>query len=359
MVRGQRVEQPIRLDPAASAERAGLEYVTDDEPGIRRKRVGRYFSYIGLDGQPIRDREELKRLRSLAIPPAWTEVWICPNPSGHIQATARDAKGRKQYRYHPGWREVRDETKFTRMARFALALPLIRERVEADLGRRGLPKEKVLAAVVRLLETTHIRVGNEEYAQHNDSYGLTTLRDEHAQIERSKIVFEFRGKSGKEHSIDLRDRRLAQIVKRCQDLPGQRLFQYLDEDGECYTLASNDVNTYLRAITGEDFTAKDFRTWAGTVLCAEALAQIGPAATQTAAKRSLVRAIDQVAEQLGNTRAVCRKSYIHPAVMDAYLDGSFAQRWTAEGHPPVPGLSEAELATLALLQPQPSESQSE
>ena len=346
-----RVEQAIRLDPAASAERAGLEYVTDDEPGIRRKRVGRHFSYIGLDGQPIRDPDEVKRLKSLAIPPAWTEVWICPNPNGHIQATARDAKGRKQYRYHPGWREVRDETKFTRMARFALALPTIRERVEADLGRRGLPKEKVMAAVVRLLETTHIRVGNEEYAQHNDSYGLTTLRDEHAQIERSKIVFEFRGKSGKEHSIDLRDRRLAQIVKRCQDLPGQRLFQYLGEDGECYSLASNDVNAYLREMTGEDFTAKDFRTWAGTVVCAEALAEIGPAATKTAAKRSLVRAIDRVAEELGNTRAVCRKSYIHPAVMDAYLDGSFFERWTTEGHRSVPGLSETEVATMALVQP--------
>ncbi len=352
------MEQAIRLDPVASAERAGLEYVTDDEPGIQRKRVGRHFSYIGLDGQPIRDPDHLKRLRSLAIPPAWTEVWICPNPNGHIQATARDAKGRKQYRYHPDWRAVRDETKFTRMARFALALPTIRERVDADLGRRGLPKEKVMAAVVRLLETTHIRVGNEEYAQHNDSYGLTTLRDEHAQIERSKIVFEFRGKSGKEHSIDLRDRRLAQIVKRCQDLPGQRLFQYLDEDGECYTLASNDVNTYLREIAGEDFTAKDFRTWAGTVLCAEALAEIGPATTQTAAKRSLVRAIDRVAEQLGNTRAVCRKSYIHPAVMDAYLDGSFFERWTPQSLPAVPGLSETEVATLALVQPGAAESPS-
>lgn len=349
------MEQPIRLDPVASAERAGLEYVTDDEPGIRRRRVGRYFSYIGLDGQPIRDPGLLKQLRSLAIPPTWTEVWICANPNGHIQATARDAKGRKQYRYHPAWREVRDETKFTRMARFALTLPIIRERVDADLSLRGLPKEKVLAAVVRLLETTHIRVGNEEYAQHNDSYGLTTLRDEHAQIERSKIVFEFRGKSGKEHSIDLRDRRLAGIVKRCQDLPGQRLFQYLAEDGECYTLASNDVNAYLREIAGEDFTAKDFRTWAGTVLCAEALAQIGPATTQTAAKRALVRAIDEVAEELGNTRAVCRKSYIHPVVIDGYLDGSFFERWTAQGHPPVPGLSEAEVATLALLQPSEQE----
>ncbi|MCW5851980.1 MAG: DNA topoisomerase IB [Anaerolineae bacterium] len=347
------MEQAIKLDPVVSAERAGLEYVTDDEPGIRRKRVGRHFSYMGLDGQPIRDPAELKRLKSLAIPPAWTEVWICPNPNGHIQATARDAKGRKQYRYHPEWRAVRDETKFSRMARFALALPTLRERVEADLGRRGLPKEKVLAAVVRLLETTHIRVGNEEYAQHNDSYGLTTLRDEHAQIQRSKIVFEFRGKSGKEHSIDLRDRRLAGIVKRCQDLPGQRLFQYLGEDDECYSLVSNDVNAYLRDISGEDFTAKDFRTWAGTVLCAEALAEIGPANTKTEAKRLLVRAIDRVAEQLGNTRAVCRKSYIHPAIMDAYLDGSFFERWTAEGQPSVAGLSDTEVATLALLQPRP------
>jgi DNA topoisomerase I len=323
--------------------------VSDDTPGIRRRRVGRNFSYIGLDGQPIRDAEEVQRLKSLAIPPAWTDVWISPNPNGHIQATARDAKGRKQYRYHPRWREVRDAGKYRRLFAFARALPAIRQRVEHDLGLPGLTRDKVLAAVVRLLEETHIRVGNDEYARANDSFGLTTLQDDHVQVSRSKVVFEFRGKSGKEHQIDLRDRRLASIVKRCRDLPGQRLFQYLDENGKQRSISSGDVNTYLREITGQDFTAKDFRTWAGTVLCVQALAESGPAATKKEAKQTLLRAIDSVAEQLGNTRAVCRKSYIHPAIVETYLSEATLDFRKPRTRAPAKGLLPEEEAMLAVL----------
>ncbi len=340
-------------DPVQAAEAAGLEYVSDDEPGIRRKRAGKSWSYIGLDGKPIKDASELKRLRSLAIPPAWTDVWISPNPNGHIQATARDAKGRKQYRYHPRWREARDETKYTRMILFGHALPHIRERVEHDLARSGLPKQKVLAAVVRLLEETHIRVGNDEYATKNNSYGLTTMLDEHVNITGTKVEFEFRGKSGKDHQIDIKDRRLASIVKRCQELPGQRLFQYLDENGETLSISSGDVNAYLKEITGEDFTAKDFRTWAGTILAAEALWQQEPSKSQTAAKKVVVQAIDNVAGALGNTRAVCRKSYIHPNVIQAYMDGTLRdileRHAKAEGVP-VAGLRPEERALLGFLE---------
>ncbi len=321
----------MTLDAVTSAEAAGLRYVSDDEPGFQRRRTARGFRYVDTNGAPIRDEATLQRIRSLAIPPAWTDVWICPWPDGHIQATARDAKGRKQYRYHPRWREARDLAKYDRLRAFGEALPGIRARVEADLARPGLPREKVLAAVVRLLERTHIRVGNDEYARSNESYGLTTLQDDHAQIRRGKIVFEFRGKSGKDHQIDLKDSQLAQIVKRSRDLPGQRLFQYLDENGTPRAVTSGDVNAYLRDITGQDFTAKDFRTWAGTVLCAQCLADIGAARTKTDARKAIVRAVDQTAEQLGNTRAVCRKSYIHPTLLDSYEAGDFAPRWERLG----------------------------
>ncbi|MDP9371326.1 MAG: DNA topoisomerase IB [Chloroflexota bacterium] len=299
-----------------------MRYVTDAAPGIRRKRAGKHFSYIGLDGKPIRDRETLQRIRSLGIPPAYKDVWISPDPRGHLQATGYDAKGRKQYRYHPRWREVRDETKFERMLAFGRALPKIRERVDHDLSLPGLPREKVLATVVRLLETTLIRVGNEEYAQQNRSYGLTTMRDKHVDIKDSRIRFKFRGKSGKEHDIDIKDRRLANIIKRCRDIPGQELFQYIDDEGERQAIDSDDVNKYLKEITGDDFTAKDFRTWAGTVLCSLALQEFEAVDSDAQAKKNIVQAVKSVSERLGNTPAVCRKSYIHPAVLESYTDGS-------------------------------------
>jgi DNA topoisomerase-1 len=308
-------------DPEASAEEAGLRYVSDAMPGIRRKRAGRGFSYIGVDGQRLRDRRQIDRIRSLAIPPAWTDVWICPIARGHLQATGRDAKGRKQYRYHPRWHAVRDEAKYERMIAFGQALPRIRRRVEEDLSRPGLPRERVLAAVVRLLEKTRVRVGNEEYARENRSFGLTTLRNRHAEVGASRIRFRFRGKGGKEHEVELSDRRLATIVGRCQDLPGQALFTYLDEDGEPRTVDSADVNEYLREISGEEFTAKDFRTWAWTVLAAWALSELTEFDSEAQAKRNVVRAVEAVAERLGNTPAVSRKSYVHPTVIDAYLDG--------------------------------------
>jgi DNA topoisomerase-1 len=311
-------------DPVEAAQSAGLRYVSDILPGIRRKRSGKGFTYVGPDGKTIRDQKELARIRSLAVPPAYTDVWICPNPNGHIQATGRDARGRKQYRYHPKWREVRDETKFGRMLAFSEALPRIRARVETDLQRPGLPREKVLATVVRLLECTCIRVGNDEYAKANRSYGLTTLRDQHVEISGSNLRFEFRGKSGKTHRVDLNDRRLARIVQRCQALPGEDLFQYVDDDGVRQTIGSGDVNDYIREISEEDFTAKDFRTWAGTLLAVAALSEAEAFTTQRQAKSNVLRAIDRVAEQLNNTRAVCRKYYVHPAVFETYLAGTLA-----------------------------------
>jgi DNA topoisomerase-1 len=309
-------------DPVESAQAAGLRYVSDIQPGIRRKRSGKGFSYIGTDGKPIRDEKELARIRSLAIPPAYTDVWICPSPNGHIQATGRDARGRKQYRYHPRWREVRDETKFGRMLAFSEVLPKIRARIERDLARPGLPREKVLATVVSLLECTRIRVGNDEYAKANRSYGLTTLQDRHVEISGSNLRFEFRGKSGKAQRVDLNDRRLARIVQRCQALPGEDLFQYLDDDGVRETIGSGDVNDYIREISGEEFTAKDFRTWAGTLLAVGALTEIGAWSSQRQAKSNVLKAIDRVAEQLNNTRAVCRKYYVHPAIFETYLAGT-------------------------------------
>ncbi len=315
------MEASTIVDPHLSAKEAGLRYVDVTTPGITRHRAGKGFSYRDADGNRITDRKVRKRIGSLAIPPAWNEVWICPDADGHIQATGRDLKHRKQYRYHPKWHEVRDETKYERMMQFGRALPGIRERVDADLRRHGLPREKVLAAIVHLLETTLIRVGNDEYAKTNKSFGLTTMRDRHVDINSTTLDFEFQGKSGVQHEIELRNPRLARIVKACQDLPGQQLFQYLDDGGQRHAIGSDDVNHYLKEITGQDYTAKDFRTWAGTVLAAQALAEFEVVDTDTIAKKNVVSAIESVAARLGNTTTICRKCYVHPAVIDAYLAG--------------------------------------
>jgi DNA topoisomerase-1 len=299
-----------------------LRHVTDETtPGIRRLGAPGHFRYVDTNGHAVRDRRDIDRIRSLAIPPAWTRVWICPDPNGHIQATGRDARGRKQYRYHPRWREIRDEVKYGRMIPFAQALRAIRRRTATDLRKSGLPRDKVVAAVVQLLEKTLIRIGNEEYARQNHSFGLTTMRDQHARINGSRVHFEFRGKSGIRHAIDLEDTRLARIVKACRDLPGYELFQYVDERGERQVIDSADVNAYLKEITGQPFTAKDFRTWAGTVLAAEQLAACERCRNASHGKRMINQAIAGVAKRLGNTKAVCRKSYIHPAILDAYLAG--------------------------------------
>jgi DNA topoisomerase I len=312
-------------DPIESAQAAGLRYVSDTTPGIRRRRSGSGFSYVAPDGKVIRDAAEISRIRSLAIPPAYTDVWISPTANGHIQATGRDARGRKQYRYHPKWREKRDETKFGRVLAFSEALPRIRAQVERDLSKPGLPREKVLATVVRLLDCTGIRIGNDEYARSNRSFGLTTLQDRHVEISGSNIKFEFRGKSGKAHSVSLSDRRLARIVQRCQDIPGEDLFQYIDEEGVRQTISSGDVNDYLREISGEDFTAKDFRTWSGTKLAVAALTDIGHCTSARQIKTNILQAIDSVASQLNNTRAVCRKYYVHPSVFEAYTAGTMLE----------------------------------
>ncbi|MGH6903929.1 MAG: DNA topoisomerase IB [Geminicoccaceae bacterium] len=344
-------------DPEAAAQAAasaGLRYVTDAMPGITRKRAGRAFSYRDPQGRVLKERKDLARIRALAIPPAWTGVWICPHPNGHLQATGRDARGRKQYRYHDEWRTVRDAHKFDRTLVFAGALPRIRARVAADLRRHGLPREKVLATIVRLLETTLIRVGNAEYARDNKSYGLTTFRDRHVDFDGAELAFEFRGKSGKLHKVSIRDRRLARIVRACQELPGQELFQYVDAEGVRRDVDSADVNAYLQEITGEPFTAKDFRTWAGTVLASLALSEFESFDTQAAAKRNVTCAIEHVAKRLGNTVAVCRKSYIHPAILDSYLDGSLLGFLKGEVEAmlreELEGLSGEEAAVLAFLQ---------
>ena len=304
----------------APAPTAGLRHSSDDRPGITRHRAGRGFTYRDADGDRVRDPETLARIKRIAIPPAWTDVWICPAPNGHLQATGRDARGRKQYRYHARYRARRDTAKFERLIAFARALPAIREQVDRDLARPGLPREKVLAAVVRLLELTLIRVGNDEYARLNRSFGLTTLQDRHAVVDGSAIRFRFRGKSGKQQEVGLRDRRLATVVRRCRDLPGRELFQYVDADGEPRDVASDDVNDYLGAIA-PGFTAKDFRTWAGTVLAYRALRALGNGATDREKQRNVAEAIRAAADNLGNTAAVARQAYVHPAVVDAYLDG--------------------------------------
>ncbi|MFL5756481.1 MAG: DNA topoisomerase IB [Chloroflexota bacterium] len=343
----------MTLEPAEAARAAGLRYTVDDRPGITRRRVGKAFTYRAPDGTTIRDRETVARIRSLAIPPAWTDVWICPDPNGHLQATGRDARGRKQHRYHPRFREARETAKFDRMIAFARVLPAIRERVDADLSRPGLPREKVLAAVVRLLELTLIRVGNEEYARLNRSFGLTTLQDRHAKIAGSQVRFHFRGKAGKEHDVGLRDRRLARVVARCQELPGQDLFQYVDEQGIVRDVRSEDVNAYVREIAGEDFSAKDFRTWAGTVLAYRALRALQPDAGRVA-KKQVVEAMRDTAERLGNTPAVARKSYVHPAVLEAYLDGEIGEALVEvaeeQKNPPLGTTPDEEEAVVDLLQ---------
>ena len=343
----------LAADVQSAARSAGLRYVDDRRPGISRVRHGARISYCGPDGRAIRDRETLTRIRSLAVPPAWRDVWICPDAHGHVQATGRDARGRKQYRYHPRWREVRDGNKYERMIAFGRALPLIRTRVEKDLGLPGLPREKILATVVRLLEVTLIRVGNEEYAKHNESFGLATMRDRHVRVNGSSLRFEFRGKSGILHAVDLEDRRLARIVRQSRDLPGFELFQYVDASGERRTIDAADVNAYLKSIAGDEFTAKDFRTWAGTVLAARALRDMTVVDSQAQAKRNVLRAVETVAKRLGNTRAVCRKCYIHPEVVNAYLDGTLAstlnRKAGRELRSRLRDLSPEEAAVLALL----------
>jgi DNA topoisomerase-1 len=314
--------EPLSTDVLQSAIEAGLRYVSGSGPCIQRIRAGKGFRYIGPDGKPLRDPQEIQRVRSLVIPPAWSNVWICPSPHGHLQAVGWDVKGRKQYRYHPLYRAVRDQAKFGRMIAFGAALALIRGAVEKDLARPGLPKRKVLATAVRLLQTTYIRVGNDEYAKENESFGLTTMRDKHVRIAGSTLQFRFRGKSGLEHTIQLTDARLAKIVKRCQDLPGYELFQYVNEHGDVCRIDSGDVNRYIREISGQDFTAKDFRTWAGTVLATRELAALGPCPNERTGKRNLVTAIKAVAKRLGNRPATCRKYYVHPAMLEAYSDGS-------------------------------------
>jgi DNA topoisomerase-1 len=318
-------ELEVVTDPEEAAKEAGLRYVSDDQPGYTRKRRGKNFVYFDTEGKEIRDETRILRINRLAIPPAYTDVWICPSPNGHLQATGRDDRGRKQYRYHERWREVRDENKYEKMIVFGKALPKIRRRINRDLKRRGLPREKVLATVVQLLERTFIRVGNEEYAKENKSFGLTTMRERHLVVRGAKLRFHFRGKSGKEHEIDLEDRRVARIIKQLQELPGQEVFQYLDEAGERHKVTSEDVNEYLRQITGEDFTAKDFRTWAGTVLAAMALTAQEPFENKSQAKKNLKTAIAAVARILGNTPAICRKCYVHPAVLETYLDGNLVE----------------------------------
>lgn len=305
-----------------SAAAAGLRYVTDAMPGIRRQRQGRGFTYIDPDGQVIRSREMISRLRSLVIPPAWTDVWICPHDDGHLQVTARDARGRKQYRYHPGFRKHRDGTKFERMFELSDVLWKIRERVESDIELPGLARDKIMATVVWLLETTLIRIGSDEYAKANKSFGLTTLRRRHVEVVGSEMRFEFRGKSRIQHAVAVTDMRIARIVQRCQELRGEELFKYLDDEGKRQTVQAEDVNAYLQDVTGRDVTAKDFRTWAGTMLAAEALRKTGPAKSKREAERNINAAVDITAKRLGNTRSVCRKYYIHPALLEAYLEGA-------------------------------------
>ena len=315
-----------------AAQAAGLRYVTDSSPGIRRRRRGRGFAYTRPDGGPLRDPTELERIRKLVIPPRWTDVWICPSSAGHIQVTARDARGRKQYRYHTRYREVRDGTKFNRLVEFSEVLPGIRRRVERDVAVAALSREKVLATVVWLLEKTLIRVGSDEYARDNGSFGLTTLRRRHVEVSGAKLRFEFRGKSGVPHSVAVSDRRIARIIQHCQELPGQELFQYLDDEGQRQSVDAGDINQYLREIAGRQVTAKDFRTWAGTVLAAQALRDIGGFTTEREASANVVRAIDHVAKHLGNTRAVCRKYYVHPVVIESYYDGYSIPAVPADEH---------------------------
>jgi DNA topoisomerase I len=342
--KAERVTSPRVAEHRRAAARAGLHYVTDGLAGIRRERAGKGWTFYAPDGARITAAAERKRIHSLVIPPAWTDVWISPDPKGHIQATARDARGRKQYRYHPLYREARDKSKFRRMLEFSEILPEIRERVERDLRAGDLTRRQILATVVMLLDKTLIRVGNDEYARENRSFGLTTLRERHVEIKGAKLRFSFRGKSGVDHIVDVTDRRLARIVQQCQDLPGYELFKYLDKDGKRQTISSDDVNAYLRETTGRDITAKDFRTWAGTMLAAKELCAMGPAKSGREAERNMIKAIDAVAERLGNTRTVCRKYYVHPGLVRAYLQGLTAPLPTA----PLPREARRDTPTAAL-----------
>jgi len=342
-------------EPQEAAQSAGLRYVCDDRPGIRRRKSGTGFSYVRPDGGRLCDPQSLRRIRSLAVPPAWTDVWICPFVDGHIQATGRDARGRKQYCYHPRFREVRDGTKYERLVAFADALPTIRAKVREHMALRGLPREKILATVVHLLETTLIRIGNDDYAKENGSYGLTTLKNRHVAVEGSEVRFRFVGKGGKQWSLTVTDRRVAKIIRACQELPGQELLQYLDEDGKLQDVTSSDVNAYLKEITGEDVTAKDFRTWAGTVMAALALEKLERCASVAQAKRNLRAAIACVASRLGNTPTICRKCYVHPIVLDCYLAGRLALRIPRARPAPLAGLQPEEVAVLALLRAPPKQ----
>jgi DNA topoisomerase-1 len=335
------------LPLAGDAEKAGLEYVNDEEPGIRRQKHGKGFVYLDSDGRKVRDPYAMARIRSLAIPPAWTDVWICASESGHLQATGRDVKGRKQYRYHIDFIAIRDSAKYERLVEFAKSLPALRAAIATQMTLPGLPREKVLATIVYLLDSTLIRIGNDAYARDNESYGITTLRDSHVRINGGELRFHFKGKSGKTWRLTMRDRRIAKIVRSCQDLPGQHLFQYLDDKGDVQRVTSTDVNEFLRALTGRDVTAKDFRTWAGTVLTANLLEQIGKPNSATAAKRQIRAALQEVAARLGNTVAICRKCYVHPSVLEAYAEGELRLRRIAAKDA---ALRPEEAATLRFLQ---------
>ncbi|HJS79336.1 MAG TPA: DNA topoisomerase IB [Vitreimonas sp.] len=333
------------MAPAApDVQKNGLAYVSGETPGITRHRSGAGFSYRDADGKVVRDKAALARIKSLAIPPAWTDVWICSDANGHLQATGRDARGRKQHRYHPRFREIREAAKFDKLPAFAKALPALRARIDEDMSKRGLPREKVLATIAHLLDTTLIRVGNDEYAKANKSYGLTTLKDRHAEVQGDRLRFVFTGKSGKSWKLTVKSRRVAKVVKAAQELPGQRLFQYLDEGGAPQSVTSTDVNAYLRDISGADITAKDFRTWGGTVLAAAELARLGACDTQTLAKANVKAAIETVSLSLGNTPTICRKCYVHPALIETYLAGEFDL-----GRAKRAGLSAHEAAVLAFL----------
>ncbi|MBV8197356.1 MAG: DNA topoisomerase IB [Candidatus Eremiobacteraeota bacterium] len=340
------------MDPEASAREVGLRYIDDRQPGITRRRQGRHFAYFYPNGNLLRDSREIGRIKALAIPPAYTHVWISPIANGHMQATGRDARGRKQYRYHKRWREVRDEAKYHRLVAFGRALPALRKTIAKDLRGPDLSRRKVLAAIVAIMDSTGARVGNEEYAQANGSYGVTTLRARHVRVNGSQVRIRFRGKTGREHAIALDDRRLARIIKRCRDLPGEELFTYVDEAGAISAVTSDDVNAYLREIVGEDFSAKDFRTWIGTVQCVAALAE--PAADQNDAKHKIVDALACVASRLGNTPAVCRKAYVHPAVLETYGRTlrlpSPKRKATTNGKPPAGGLSREERIALRFVE---------
>jgi DNA topoisomerase-1 len=341
------------VDAKDAAEYAGLTHVSDEKPGIRRKRSGKGFVYETASGDRVKDDAALMRIKSLAIPPAWTDVWICSRANGHIQSTGRDARGRKQYRYHPKFREVREGTKYHHMLAFAESLPAIRRKVQEHLALRGLPREKVLATIVHLLEATLIRVGSDEYARTNKSYGLTTLKNRHVEVNGSALKFNFKGKSGKIWKLNVRDRRIAKVIRACQDLPGQELFQYVDENGENRDVTSTDVNTYLREVSGEDITAKDFRTWHGTVLAALALQEFEKFDSHASAKRNIRDSIQKVAARLGNTPTICRKCYVHPEIITTYIEGSLLlevkEKAEAELRDDLAALQPEEAAVLTLL----------